>query len=61
MKTIYKHKYMEAICEILEDTKKGYKTLFCELGKKPKIVYFYKIDFDKDKGLFIKIEGDSNN
>ena len=56
---IYKHKYMDATAKIIEKTKKGYKVEFTDnSARKPKVktMYFYDIDFDKDKGFFEKMK-----
>ena len=53
----FNHKFNPSLsCKVTAETKKGYQVQQTEKkGKKVKTIqtYYYKIDFDKDKGLWV--------
>lgn len=57
----YQHKYLSNLsCEVMSETRKGFKVKQKEILKNKKIKettqYYSHVDFDKEKGLWIEAE-----
>ena len=52
----FKHKFLSSLtCEVVAETRKGYKVLETQVFNGRKTAYYFNVDFDKQRGVWEEI------